>query len=81
MCKLNEALSIENLVIANNDICGDLIIAGYEQLESITVKAYAIQNIRSLSIVNNPQLKNLTFNDCACEYVTKVKISSLIQCI
>ena len=62
-----------------NDIVGDLMISGYDHLESIEVRTKSLQNIRSLIITNNSLLKSIVFDDNACEYANRVLISSLIE--
>lgn len=69
---------INRIVIEErNDLIGDLKIAGYEHLESIVVKGYSLQNLRSLRITQNPLLKSISFGKKACHNVIQVDISSL----
>ena len=64
-------LDIVNLVIEDmNELVGYLTISGYEHLESIEIKDGSLQNIHSLTINNNPDLKSISIGINACEYTT-----------
>ena len=68
--------SLDTFVIENNNhLIGDIAIVGYENLKSIVINNESLQNIRSLTIAKNPLLKNIVFEDNACEYVMKLELA------
>ena len=70
--------NIADMVIEeSNQLVGYLRITDYSCLKSIQLRDSSLQNILSLTITNNPQLKSISCGMNACFYTAKVEISSL----
>ena len=70
---------VENLIIDGNslnDMNGDLILSGFDNLEKIIVKENSLQNLNSLKICNNEELSNIEIEDGVFSNVNDVIIES-----
>ena len=70
---------VENLIIDGNslnDMNGDLILSGFDNLEKIIVKENSLQNLNSLKICNNEELSNIEIEDGVFSSVNNVIIES-----
>ena len=72
--------AISDLVIdetVSNQLNGTLNICGYNQLETITIKANALKDIIILKIWNNEALKSIIILDNALRNLRKIELLSL----
>ena len=60
-----------------NDYYGNLMIENYPNLEKIVVKKNSLNNLKSLKICNNEQLKTIEIEDGALCYVKNVIFESI----
>ena len=70
---------VENLIIDGNslnDMNGDLILSGLDNLEKIIVKENSLQNLNSLKICNNEELSNIEIENGVFSNVNNVIIES-----
>ena len=59
-----------------NDYYGNLVIQNYPNIQSIVVKNYSLQNLKSLKICNCEKLKTIEIEDGAFYNVKNVQIES-----
>ena len=71
---------LENLIIDENslnDMNGDLILSGFDNLEKIVVKANSLNNLNSLKICNNDELSSIEIENGSFSNVLNLIIESI----
>jgi len=70
---------LENLIIDENslnDMNGDLILSGFDNLEKIVVKANSLNNLNSLKICNSEELSSIEIENGSFSNVLNLIIES-----
>jgi len=71
---------LKNLIIdytSLNNLNGDLILSGFDNLEKIMVEENSLQNLNLLKICNNEKLLTFEIGDLAFRFVNNVIIESI----
>ena len=71
--------NVRNLVIRENllnDLTGSFKISNYQYLESLTVNDHSFQNVKSVTISDNPQLSTISFRGQSFNNAISIEISS-----
>ena len=71
---------LKNLSVSTyslNNLNGDLILSGFDNLEKIMVEENSLQNLNLLKICNNEKLLTFEIGDLAFRFVNNVIIESI----
>ena len=71
---------LKNLIVNENslnNLNGDLILSGFDNLEKIIVGENSLQNLNLLKICNNEKLSTFEIGDLAFRFVNNVIIESI----
>ena len=71
---------LENLIIDDNsmnNMNGDLVLSGFDNLEKIVVKENSLKNLNSLKICNNEELSSIEIEDSSFSNVLNLIIESI----